>query len=126
MKAVVHEDDDQATRYSSNPLFINSTTYGTTYANWGCKPFERVREIGKRPFKSHFQGQSTYYKDFAKDSEHMLPPEFERNYDEKFYEDMKRRNQKGEFGSLLNAPFYAKSTTHEAFKKMYQFPKEKP
>ena len=33
-----------------NPLFMGSTTYGTNFANWGAKPFERVKEIRKHPF----------------------------------------------------------------------------
>jgi hypothetical protein len=49
----------------------------------------------------------------------MLPPEIERKHDAKFYEDTKRRNWKGEYAGLLNAPFLAKSTSQEAFKKLY-------
>lgn len=39
---------------------------------------------------------------------------------------MKKRNYKGEYAGLLNAPFLAKSTSHEAFKNLYQIPKAKP
>jgi hypothetical protein len=55
----VPKQDDKV--FQSNPLFINSTTNSTTYANWGAKPFERVGEIRKMPFDSKFYGKSTYY-----------------------------------------------------------------
>ena len=34
--------------YFNNPLFLNSTSYGSQYANWGAKPFERVRAVDKK------------------------------------------------------------------------------
>lgn len=78
------------------------------------------------PFDSKFMGKSTYYTDFNKAEGKKLPPQFEREYDEKFYEDMKKRNYKGEFASLLSSPFLAKSTSHEAFNNKYNLPKSKP
>ena len=94
-------------------MFINSTTYGANFANWGSKPFERMREIGKKPFISKFYGESTYCKDFAKEEGKQLPPEFEREYEKKFKEEFRKKNQRGEFAALLNSPFLAKSTSHE-------------
>ena len=86
------QKNDEPKGYFSNPLFINSTTNSTTYANWGAKPFERAHEIRKMPFDSKFNGKSTYYTEFNKPEGKKLPPQFEREYDEKFYEDMKKRN----------------------------------
>lgn len=63
-RSVKKEDDGKG--YFANPLFINSTTNGMTYANWGTKPFERVREIRKMPFDAQFKGKSTYNNDFNK------------------------------------------------------------
>ena len=124
MRAAPKGDGPQ--QYISNPLFINATTNSTTYANWGTKPFEKVGEIRKMPFDSKFMGKSTYFSEFNKPEGKKLPPQFERDYDEKFYEEMKRRNQKGEFAGLLSSPFLAKSTSHEAFNNKYSLPKSKP
>jgi hypothetical protein len=65
--------------------FVNSTTYGANFANWGAKPFERIREISKKPFESPFNSKSTYKIDFNKNEGQRLPPDFEREFDEKFY-----------------------------------------
>lgn len=85
-------NDDGGKKYESNPIFMNATTNSTTYVNWGAKPFERVREIRKLPFDSKFMGKSTYYADFNKPEGKQLPPQFEREYDEKFYQDRRKRN----------------------------------
>jgi hypothetical protein len=52
LRTVRKDDGEDRESFQVNPLFINSTTYGMNYANWGTSPFERRREIGNRPFKS--------------------------------------------------------------------------
>jgi hypothetical protein len=42
--------------YFNNPLFLNSTSYKTLYANWGAKPFERVRQVDKKLLDFKFKG----------------------------------------------------------------------
>lgn len=92
LKSVDQNDEENSKNYFSNPLFINSTTYGVNFANWGSKPFERMREIGKKPFISKFYGESTYVKDFAKEDGKQLPPQFEREYEKKFKEEFRKKN----------------------------------
>jgi hypothetical protein len=52
--------------YYFNPMFLNSTSYGTQYANWGAKPFERVRAVDKRLLELKFKGSSSYNQHFMK------------------------------------------------------------
>lgn len=99
IKQVEAEEEQKAKQV--DPIFINSTTYGTNYANWGARPFERVKEIINRPFDSPFKSRSTYTNDFNKNENQRLPPDFEREFDDKFYKEMRARNQKGEFAGLL-------------------------
>ena len=75
-----------------NPLFVGSTTYGSNFANWGAKPFERVSEISKKPFQVPFNSLSSYQTSFNKSPDQKLPPEFERQYDSNFLKEMKKRN----------------------------------
>ena len=109
--------------YYNNPLFVSTTTYGATFGNWTAKPFERVKEITKKPFSIQFKAESSYqqtYKNKAEDKKFM--PEYERHYDAQFKIDMKKKGQQGEFGGLMNSTpknFMGKSTSQDAFKKLY-------
>ena len=60
--------------------------------NWGTKPYLKVGEIRKLPFNSEFKGKTSYGTAFNKGNGKELTPEFERQFDEKFYNDMKKRN----------------------------------
>ena len=82
-------------------MFLNSTSYGTYFANWGAKPFEKVKGIDKALLEFKFKGDSSYNVAYNKAEDQLLPPDYERKYDEKFMQEMRKKNQKGEFGSLL-------------------------
>ena len=73
-----------------------------------------------------FKGDTNYNMSYNKTEDQKLPPQYQRDYDERFLVNMKTKMQKGEFGGLLQAPFMAKCTSHEHFRKGYNMPKAQP
>lgn len=78
-------------------MFVSSTTYGSTFANWGAKPFERVKEISKKPFSLKFKAESSYQQAFKQsDSQRYstaTADDKEKEYDEKFKQELRKRGQ---------------------------------
>lgn len=87
-------------------MFLGSTSYNTFYPNWGAKPYERAGFRDKRIPDFKFNGQSTYKHDYNKNNN----PNIYKEFDDKFKDDMKKKNQKGSYASLLPAPFNGSCT----------------
>mmetsp|Transcript_17449 Transcript_17449/g.16660 ORF Transcript_17449/g.16660 Transcript_17449/m.16660 type:complete len:99 (+) Transcript_17449:731-1027(+) len=58
--------DDNDGSYFVNPLFVNSTSYGSQYPNWGAKPFEKVKPVPKNMLQFKFKGESNYNSSYFK------------------------------------------------------------
>ena len=68
-------------------------------------------------------GNSSYKNAYDKTQEDKLRPEFEVVYDKKMKKEMKKKGQEGQFGSLLSTPFITKTTSEDAFTRMYNLPR---